>query len=438
MVIHTVAPGETAGSIAAAYGVNADILAFDNDIAGLSALPAGMCLAVAQPETVHAVEPGETLFSVARRYGVTENALWRSNLFLNGGTEIYPGQTLYITLRREPLGEYRAGSYAYPYVSGALLGRTLPFLQAVMPFTYGFTPEGALIPPNDGFMLEAAKRYGTQPVMHLSTLTENDVFSTELAETLLNSPALQEKLLDSVIANMAAKGYTALDVDFEFLGAGNARKYADFINYCVSRLHPLGKGVMTALAPKTSDGQPGLLYEGHDYALLGEAADAVLLMTYEWGYTYGPPMAVSPIIPLSAVVDYALTRIPAEKILLGVSVYGYDFTLPFVAGESKAVSLSTAQAVNLAAQRGAAIEYDAEANAPHFDYYENGTRHTVWYEDARSIDARLRLMAEKGLSGALLWNLNREGNQNLVVLNGLIDPRNFDLFQGSASTPQIT
>ncbi|MBR4798983.1 MAG: LysM peptidoglycan-binding domain-containing protein [Clostridia bacterium] len=437
MVIHTVLPGETAASVAAAYGVNADILAFDNDITGLSSLPQGMSLAVPQPETSHTVEPGETLFSVARRYGTTENALWRNNLFLNGGTEIYPGQTLYITLRREPLGGFRTGGYAYPYISGALLGRSLPCLSAVTPFTYGFTPEGALVPPEDGFMLESAKRYGAETVMHLSSLTENDVFSTELAEALLNDPVLQEKLLDSVIANITVKGYDALDVDFEFLGAGNARKYADFINYCVSRLHPLGIGVMTALAPKTYDSQPGLLYEGHDYALLGEAADAVLLMTYEWGYTYGPPMAVSPIIPLSAVVDYALTRIPAGKILLGVSVYGYDFTLPFVAGESKAVSLSTRQAVSLAAGRGAEIKYDTAANAPYFDYYENGVKHTVWYEDARSIDARLRLMAEKGLSGAMIWNLDREGTQNLVVLNGLIDPRNFDLFQGSASTPQI-
>ena len=438
MIIHTVSEGETVVSVAERYGVEADILAFDNDVAGLGVLPPGMSLAVAEPEETHVVGPGETLFSIARRYGVSKNALWRGNLFLNGGTEIYPGQKLYISLRREPLGAFRTGGYAYPFIGGALLGRTLPFLSAVMPFTYGFTTEGALVPPDDAFMLEAAKRYGTSPVMHLSTLTENDVFSTERATLLLNGADLQRRLLDSVAANMAAKGYTALDVDFEFLGAENARKYADFISYCVSRLHPLGAGVMTALAPKTYDGQPGLLYEGHDYALLGESADAVLLMTYEWGYTYGPPMAVSPIIPLSAVVDYALTRIPAEKILLGVSIYGYDFTLPYVAGESKAVSLSTAQAVNLAAARGARIEYDVSANAPYFDYYENGTKHTVWYEDARSIDARLRLMAEKGLSGALLWNLNREGNQNLVVLNGLIDPRNFDLFQGSASVPQIT
>jgi spore germination protein len=87
-------------------------------------------------------------------------------------------------------------------------------------------------------------------------------------------------LLDNIIANMQAKGYTSLDVDFEFLGRENAKSYADFVAYCRERLHQYGYGVMTALAPKTSDDQQGALYEGHDYALLGEAADAVFAVSY--------------------------------------------------------------------------------------------------------------------------------------------------------------
>ena len=438
MIIHTVSEGETINSVAGFYGVDARRLAFDNDVSELDGLPVGMSLAVAVPQTVHTVSAGESVFGIAREYGVTADEIWRANPVLRGGTELFPGQTLYITLVRDPLGAFRTGGYVYPFIGGALLGGTLPFLGAVMPFTYGFTREGNLIPPNDGYIVSAARDYGTRPVMHLSTLTENDVFSTELARGLLADARLQSRLLDSVIANMLEKGYTALDVDFEFLGGESAAAYAAFISYCAERLHPYGFGVMTALAPKTYDSQPGLLYEGHDYALLGEAADAVLLMTYEWGYTYGPPMAVSPAGPLEAVVDYALTRIPKEKILLGISVYGYDFTLPYVAGESRAESLSTKQAIALAQARGARIEYDYSAQAPFFDYYDSGVRHTVWFEDARSIDHRLRLMAEKGLSGALIWNLNREGTQNLVVLNGLIDPQSFIIYQTNPNLPQNT
>jgi spore germination protein len=189
---------------------------------------------------------------------------------------------------------------------------------------------------------------------------------------------------------------------------------------------------MTALAPKTSDDQPGALYEGHDYALLGEAADAVLLMTYEWGYTYGPPMAVSPIKPVRDVVDYALTRIPAEKILLGISNYGYDFTLPYIQGVSRATSLSTRRAFTLASQKGAEIFFDDTVLAPYFDYTaDDGSSHRVWFEDVRSISARLRLMAEKSLRGALWWNLNRENNQSLIAINDLINIKPLLLFSNT-------
>ena len=32
-------------------------------------------------------------------------------------------------------------------------------------------------------------------------------------------------------------------------------------------------------------------------------------MTFEWGYTYGPPMAVAPLPQVRAVLDYAVSVI---------------------------------------------------------------------------------------------------------------------------------
>ncbi len=431
MQIHIVQGGETLYSIAERYGVDPSVLAFNNDVADPYRLPVGQPIAIVIPTLTHTVQSGETLFSIAEQYGVTPNHIYRRNLFLNGSPDILIGQTLYIQTEREPLGSYATGGYAYPFVSETLLRRALPFMGALMPFTYGFREDGSLVVPDDEAMLAAARDYGTEAVMHLSTLTDNDNFSVELANVLFSSPEIQRVLLDAVIENMLNKGYTSLDVDFEFLGRENAARYAEFIAYCASRLHEYGFGVMTALAPKTSDDQPGALYEGHDYALLGEAADAVLLMTYEWGYTYGPPMAVSPIKPVRDVVDYALTRIPAEKILLGISNYGYDFTLPYIQGVSRATSVSTRRAFTLASEYGAEIFFDEASLAPYFDYTADGNAHRVWFEDVRSISARLRLMAEKGLRGALWWNLDRENNQSLIAINDLIDIKTLQLFADS-------
>ena len=161
-----------------------------------------------------------------------------------------------------------------------------------------------------------------------------------------------------------------------------------------------------ALAPKVRADQTGVLYEGHDYAGMGRAADYCLLMTYEWGYTYGEPMAVSPINHVRRVLEYGLTEIPAEKILMGMSNYGYDWALPFVRGESKAEKLTNYQAQARAEYYGVPVEWDETAQAPFYTYATaTGVKHIVWFENERSWQARLALVAEYGLAGISIWNI---------------------------------
>ena len=221
---------------------------------------------------------------------------------------------------------------------------------------------------------------------------------------------------------MRQKGFYGLDVDFEFVFPQERVLYADFIRKLRDTLNPLGYPVIVALAPKTRGDQPGLLYEAHDYALLGEAANAVLLMTYEWGYTYGPPMAVAPIPQVRAVLNYAVSVIERSKIFLGVPLYGYDWPLPYVQGETRADSLSPQYAIELALRYRAEIRYDEQAQSPYFYYTaRSGQQHVVWFEDARSMDAKLRLVSEYGLQGAGYWNLMRAMPQNWTLLNALYD-----------------
>ena len=144
-----------------------------------------------------------------------------------------------------------------------------------------------------------------------------------------------------------------------------------------------GYSVSAVLAPKTSANQPGLLYEGKDYRLLGEAANWVLLMTYEWGYTYGPPMAVAPLPNVRQVIEYGLTEIPAEKINMGIPNYGYDWPLPFERGVTAARTIGNIEAVDIAIANGAEIQYDEMVQSPYFNYTANGIVHEVWFEDAR-------------------------------------------------------
>lgn len=424
MVIHVVRPGDNLYAIAQEYGVPLSQLLNDNQLPNPAQLVVGQTLVVRFPQQVHTVQAGQTLSSIAQQYGLSVRQLQRNNPILGGGEAVYPGQTLVISYQQAKEGTLSVNGYAYPFIDRALLRATLPFLTYMTSFTYGITEEGGLVDLDDAELIAMAKESGTAPLMHLSTLTEEGGFSNELASLVLNDTEVQRTLIGNIVTTIQAKGYRGLDVDFEFVFSQDADAYAAFIRNLTQILNPLGLPVIVALAPKTSSTQPGLLYEGHNYAALGAAANEVLLMTYEWGYTYGPPMAVAPLPNVRAVVEYALTQIPAEKIWLGVPNYGYDWPFPFVQGETKATSISNRYAVQLAQRYNAAIQYNERAQSPWFRYRdESGTEHEVWFEDARSIRAKLALIPEYSLRGAGYWNLMRPFPQNWVVLDSLYNIR---------------
>ena len=237
-----------------------------------------------------------------------------------------------------------------------------------------------------------------------------------LISQVVNDMAVQEHFIEQLVSVVQEKNFQGVDIDFEYILAQDREPFAQFVNNVREAINAIGYPVSVALAPKTSDNQRGTLYEGKDYRLLGEAADSVLLMTYEWGYTYGPPMAVAPIRNVRQVVEYALTRIPPEKISLGIPNYGYDWTLPFQQGVSRARTISNIQAVQIAIENDVAIEYDETAQSPFFHYFRDGLEHEVWFEDVRSMQAKFDLVKEYGLRGMGYWQIMRLFRANWLLL----------------------
>ena len=422
MIVHVVKSGETVYSIARQYGVDPRRLMADNGVPDTGALAVGQTLTLRFPRQVYAVRAGDTLTSVARAFGVTVRQLYRRNVQLGGRDRLVPGENLVISYLGEKLGTITTNSYAYPYIDRRLLDLSLPYMSCLTPFTYGITAAGSLLPLEDAALLSAARELGSLPLLHLSSMTEAGQFDNQRSGLVLTDPQVRRAFLAEVLSVVRQRGYRGVDVDFEFVPAEQRQDYIDFVDALRRELSAMGYPVLAALAPKTYAAQPGLLYEGHDYAGLGAAADFVLLMTYEWGYAYGPPMAVAPLPQVRQVLDYAVTEIPAGKILLGIPNYGYDWPLPFRQGETRARSLSNQEAVALAVRYGAEISYDETAKSPYFYYTaEDGRPHMVWFEDGRSAAAKLRLVAEYGFHGAGYWNLMRPFVQGWTVLDGLYE-----------------
>lgn len=423
MVIYTVASGDTVNSVAEQYGVSPEIIIADNSLDSAS-LVTGQSLVIRFPTLTYTVEAGDTLTSVAERFGVSTNELLQNNPQLMGGNTLRVGDELIIEFEPPTLGNISLGGYAYPYINDTTLRRTLPYLTNLSVFAYGLRPNGSLVvPEGEERLINEAREYGATPLLMLTSLTESGTFSNELVNSILADGDLTARVVANTVDNVISKGYGGVELDFEYISSEYAERYVAFAR---SLKVALGDEyvVFCDLAPKTSSSQGGLLYESHDYAALGAACDKVFLMTYEWGYQYGPPMAVSPIENVRKVIEYAVTVIPPEKIFMGVPTYGYDWRLQYERGVTSAEAVSNKTALDLARRVGAEIQYDETVQAPFFTYTDNyGAEHIVWFQDARSAEALASLAAEYSLDGIGVWNIMRWFGQLWPVLTGLYDIR---------------
>lgn len=368
----------------------------------------------------HVVTSGESLYSIANQYNVTERDILAANPEITNPNIIWAGQVITIPLSLASQRTIDVNGYVFPNVGDETLAKTLPHLTFVSIFSYQVLPDGSLAPIADEKIIAAARAQRTAPLMVITNIRQGGSFDSELAHTILNDDAVQDKLLENVMKTLP-KGYSGLDIDFEYLYSWDREQYNRFVRKAVDTLRPQGYSVSVALAPKTSADQPGLLYEAHDYPFHGATVDHVILMTYEWGYTRGPAQAVAPLDRVKQVLDYAVTAIPSQKILMGMPNYGYDWTLPFTPG-SMAKSLSNTEAIHLAQRVGAVIQFDKQAQAPFFYYYDKeGRKHVVWFEDARSIAAKLALVEAYNLGGVSYWTVNKFFPQNWIVLESLYD-----------------
>ena len=254
MEIHVTQPGETLSGIAGRFGADPRLLRELNGIPESGALAVGQTVVIRPVETFHIVQPGETLTAVARRYGLTLRQLYRRNYWLGGRPAVQAGQSLVIAYGDAPTARTHTNGYAYPFISAQLLDAELPYMSYLTPFTYGIDASGGLLPLNDASMLSQARALGTVPLMHLSTLTEADTFSSERAVMILTDSARRAALIEQIVSTITAKGYKGLDVDFEYIPGAQREAYASFITQLRQRLVPMGHPVGIYIWPSHGGG----------------------------------------------------------------------------------------------------------------------------------------------------------------------------------------
>lgn len=416
--IHTVKKGDSLWELSQKYGVPLERITAANGITTQSTLVIGQAVIIPSPsaESAHKVLVGESLWKIGQQYGVSLQELMQANHITNPAM-IQPGQIINIPQAAKPTIEVNAYTEKLGENGVNLVNEIGEHLTYLSPFSYRVQTNGSLTPLDDTAIIQASFNNRVAPMMVITNFTSG-TFSPDIAHAILSNSDTQRTLITNILAVMQEKGYMALNVDFEYVPPADRELYNAFLQNLVDSLHPHNYLVSTAVAPKISGEQTGRLYEAHDYPAHGRIVDFVILMTYEWGWSGGPPMAVAPINQVVKVLNYALSVMPADKIVMGMPLYGYDWTLPYVQGGKFAPSISPQEAVNRAAKYGATIHYNEESQSPHYEYYdEQGREHVVWYEDARSVQAKFNIVKAYKLRGVSYWVLGVAFPQNWYVLS---------------------
>lgn len=284
--------------------------------------------------------------------------------------------------------------------AGALENAIDEGLTEVSPVWATVRPDGTLdATPFPAALREQLQRPGLRVLPTVQNYVD-DAWDGQLVADLLDDPrradAHREALVDAVLEN----GWDGIDLDYEALPPVAGEAFADFLAALADDLHGHDRLLSLAVPARTSDEDSWTL--AYSYQRLGEIADQVRVMAYDHAWSGSLPGPVAPLPWVAEVLTYALERIPAEKLVLGLATYGYDWV------GSEGVYLPATAVFELANGTNSVPRWDPTAAASTFDYAVDGERHTVWYEDARSLEAKLDLAEQEGLRGVAVWQIGGE------------------------------
>lgn len=229
----------------------------------------------------------------------------------------------------------------------------------------------------------------------------NDGFDSRIVSTFLNNPYAQERAINQIHSTLVDWGMTGINLDLENVPAEDRDLLNKFVAKLSEKLKEDNLKITMAVPAKTADDPTGY-FGAYDYKTLGKYVDKLVIMAYDQHYRGGPPGPIASVEWVESVIKFAVNQVPANKIVLGIPNYGYDWP---VSGVAKGLTYS--QTMELAAKEGVSLRWDSTHKVPYFNY---GNGRQVWFENRYSIKYKLDLVNQYNLGGIALWRLGQEDN----------------------------
>jgi spore germination protein len=220
---------------------------------------------------------------------------------------------------------------------------------------------------------------------------------------MLATAAMRRATASRLAALVQRDHFDGLNIDFELLPPGDRSALDRFVHDVRTALGP-HKVLAVSVFPLV--GMPASVNGADDYPGLAASATYLVIMAYDHHYSGGPPGPVAPYAWVADAVAAARRLVPANKLVLAIGMYGYDWSR--TSGPGPATTLSDVAVKALARQLGIVPRYIPSESQNTFTYRSGGTTHVVWYMGDRSAAARAALARREHLAGIALWRLGYE------------------------------
>ena len=215
--------------------------------------------------------------------------------------------------------------------------------------------------------------------------------------TLLSNPQYRHRLVNELCSEMEQYHYDGVNIDFEFIAPADAGHYVLFLQELKAAMGA-DKQLSVAVFGRTAKDKWA---SGYDYQALGQVADRVVVMAYDYHYLNTAPGPIAPHWWVEQVADYMVSIMPAEKVLLGMPTYGYDW------GQGVSCKSISASRLNDIRHKYSLQQYwDHTSMSPYYRYTDSAGRgHEVWFENAKSLQVKTEIAQRYQLGGVSFWRV---------------------------------
>ena len=414
MKIYRAAAHDCLRDIARTLGISPLRLCEINRHAPDDILTEGEAIAVLPAAATYIVKSGDDLRGLSRRFHLPLYRLYQQNPALGGCEEIYPGQTLTLSLTDQPESAISVVGFSSPGDLGEL-PRLLPYLTYLVLCGGGIDGEYDCTDETKE-AIRQARAASVMPLLGISGSGKDDGEAEEREKltALLGDPAKCEAFAERLTAVLGHGSYGGVYLDFSFLPPEAEEAYTAFVIWLRRRLRSVGAILLVGLCPRSE--KKLSLSPGQNYEKIGRAAGGVLLETYD---LLSPGEGAAPACPidrLSDCLDYACARIRPSKIFLGLPFCGSCYT---PAAPENTLHPEPEECRRMIAEHGAKIAFDPLAQVPYAAFSENGQEKILYYEDAESLLEKLILAARHRIAGIGLYPLTSCDPAMLSILSAV-------------------